>query len=551
MRSALVVRAATAREGDAGAAHRRSRPTGPCVPGPRSTHAARPPGPPRRRLRSLDPGSAGEALDPSAGSGPPDPADRSEAEVRAAACSTYFEHRPHPVPPSDLLPTLLADPVTRAGAVIHAVPDADTLLRLAGDPDSEVRAELARHPDLPPSVREALAVDPALSVRVKVFARPDTPEHVRAQIHTSVHELSRSMADPSADADDDERSCSGTRTSRAHGAADPASAMGHGRSLPHIDSPYVAFRVSAALSKALPADAVARLLDDEEEIVRLTMARTAPHLVDPTTAENIERSYRRRDKFTFWWDNEEVLTFPSEALRRFATDPEPRLRSFAPRDPNLPSELAEKLASDPEDRVRRAVAPHRNSRSIPVPTPRRLLGARGGGRRCLAVPSRRAHGVAADPGGPVAVHGSRRNSVRAAKTWNRSCRTSCPRKPCGTRQVVGAEPVGDERSGDAGRVRPVGGGSLEVDPGADDSLPQPALGDRRLATGRVRAPEPPSATSRKCGARRKPRPQGRAQHGRPPRRGPCAPEAAAGQALSGVTWPVRDTTVVCVRCARA
>ncbi|MGW4934060.1 hypothetical protein ACWEQH_13780 [Streptomyces sp. NPDC004166] len=293
-----------------------------------------------------------------------------EAEVRAAACSTYFAYRPHPVPPSDLLPTLLADPVTRAGAVIHAVLDADTLLRLAGDPDSEVRAELARHPDLPPSVREALAVDSALSVRVKVFARPDTPEHVRAQIHTSVHELSRSMADPSPDADDetvlqwylDVAAPTELRILRLQWVtADP---------LPHIDSPYVAFRVSAALSKALPADAVARLLDDEEEIVRLTMARTAPHLVDPTTAENIERRYRRRDKFTFWWDNEEVLTFPSEALRRFATDPEPRLRSFAPRDPNLPSELAEKLASDPEDRVRRAVAPHRN---LPLPSLYRLL----------------------------------------------------------------------------------------------------------------------------------------------------------------------------------
>ncbi|MEU3616161.1 hypothetical protein ABZ725_28070 [Streptomyces sp. NPDC006872] len=293
-----------------------------------------------------------------------------EAEVRAAACSTYFAHRPHPIPPSDLLPVLLADPVTRAGAVIHAVLDADTLQQLAGDPDSEVRAELARHPDLPPSIREVLAVDPALSVRVKVFARPDTPEHVRAQIHTAVHELSRSMADPSPDADDeavlqwyrDVAARTELRILRLPWVtADP---------LPHIDSPYVSFRVSAAVSKALPADEVARLLDDEEEIVRLTMARTAPHLVDPATAENIERRYRRRDKFTFWWDQEEVLTFPSEVLRRFATDPEPRLRSFAPRDPNLPSELAEKLASDPEDRVRRAVAPHRN---LPLPSLFRLL----------------------------------------------------------------------------------------------------------------------------------------------------------------------------------
>ena len=84
--------------------------------------------------------------------------------------------------------------------------------------------------------------------------------------------------------------------------------------LPHIDSPYVCFRVSAAVSKALPANAVARLLDDEEEIVRLTMARTAPHLVDPATAENIERRYRRRDKFTFWWDKEDRLQQYGTAL---------------------------------------------------------------------------------------------------------------------------------------------------------------------------------------------------------------------------------------------
>ncbi|MDX2733352.1 hypothetical protein [Streptomyces sp. PA03-2a] len=293
-----------------------------------------------------------------------------EAKVRAAACSTYFAHRPHPIPPADLLPALLADPVTRAGAVIHAVLDANTVQRLAEDPDSEVRAELARHPDLPPSVREVLAVDPALSVRVQVFARPDTPEHVRAQIHASVHEIARSMADPGPDADDE------TVLQWYQGVAAPMELWilrldwVTADPLPHIDSPYVSFRVSAAASKAVPANAVARLLDDEEEMVRLTMARTAPHLVDPATAESIERRYRPRDKFTFWWDEREVLTFASDVLRRFATDPEPRLRSFAPRDPDLPSELAEKLASDPDDRVRRAVASHRN---LPLPSLFRLL----------------------------------------------------------------------------------------------------------------------------------------------------------------------------------
>ncbi|GAA1224614.1 hypothetical protein GCM10009665_13550 [Kitasatospora nipponensis] len=313
-----------------------------------------------------------------------------EAAVRAAACSTYYARRPHPVPPSDLLSALLADPVTRAGAVIHAVLDADTLRRLAEDPSSTVRAELARHPDLPPSVRDVLAVDPALSVRVKVFARPDTPEHVRAQIHASIHELSRSTADPGDDADDEtllewfenEFAPTELRILRLPWVtADP---------VPHVDSPYVSFRVSAAASRVLPAEAVARLLDDEEELVRLTMASSAPHLVDPATAESIERRYRPRgDKFTFWWDKKEVLTFPPAALRRFATDPEPRLRSFAPRDPDLPSDLAEKLAADPEDRVRRAVAPHGN---LPL---RSLL-------RLLADPSQRvAEAAAASPFLPV------------------------------------------------------------------------------------------------------------------------------------------------------
>jgi hypothetical protein len=293
-----------------------------------------------------------------------------EPVVRAAACSTYFARRPHPVPPADLLPTLLADPVTRAGAVIHAVLDADTLRRLAEDPNDDVRAELARHPDLPPPVRDILALDPALNVRIKVFARPDTPEHLRAQIHASVHELSHATADPRPGADaatlrrcfDNAFAPTELRTLHLDWVtADP---------LPHIDSPYVCFRVSAACNKSLPADAVARLLDDEKEIVRLTMAETAPHLVDPATAETIERRYRGRDKFTMWWDDAEVLAFPPETLRRFATDAEPRLRSFAPRDPDLPSELTEKLACDPADRARRAVARHRN---LPLPALLRLL----------------------------------------------------------------------------------------------------------------------------------------------------------------------------------
>jgi hypothetical protein len=262
----------------------------------------------------------------------------------------------------------LADPVTRAGAVIHAVLDADTLRQLAEDRDDAVRAELARHPDLPAPYRDVLAEDPALDVRVKVFARPDTPDGLRAELHASIEELSASTPDPGEDADDEAFLRWATDTFAAMELRNLRLGWVTADPLPHVGSPYVSFRASAARSGSLPADAVARLLDDEDERVRIAMANTAPHLVDPAAAERVERRYRGEDKFTLWWDTNEVLTFSQETLRRFATDPDPRLRSFAPRDPELPAELAGQLAGDPAARVREAVAGHRN---LPLPA---LLG---------------------------------------------------------------------------------------------------------------------------------------------------------------------------------
>ncbi|MFI6582599.1 hypothetical protein [Embleya sp. NPDC050493] len=54
------------------------------------------------------------------------------------------------VPPADLLPVLVADPVTRAAAVGHAGPSPE----LAADPDSAVRVAVADHPNLPAVLRE-------------------------------------------------------------------------------------------------------------------------------------------------------------------------------------------------------------------------------------------------------------------------------------------------------------------------------------------------------------------------------------------------------------
>ncbi|MEV0416120.1 hypothetical protein AB0I68_36545 [Streptomyces sp. NPDC050448] len=109
-----------------------------------------------------------------------------DGSVRAGACATYFRRVPHPVPPADLVPALLADPVTRVGAVRHCTLDTATARWLADDPDEEVRGELAEHPDLPPALSDKLAQDPNLRVTLRVFARQDTPEPTRAAIHAQI-----------------------------------------------------------------------------------------------------------------------------------------------------------------------------------------------------------------------------------------------------------------------------------------------------------------------------------------------------------------------------
>ncbi|MFJ2821544.1 hypothetical protein ACIO7M_10560 [Streptomyces toxytricini] len=278
--------------------------------------------------------------------------------VRAGACAIYFRRTPHPVPPPDLLPRLLADPVTRAGAVRHCTLDTATAHRLAADPDDDVRRELAKHPDLPPALRDELAKDPDPSVALHIFARQDTPEATRAAIHTRIvsdkpplHWLAHDH-----DLDDDtlEREITG-ELARAELRAlhlpwvttDP---------LPHVDSPYACFRASAAVSGRLPPPLVARLLADEESNVRTTMALNARDQVDPDTAERIDRTYRP-DKRT-GWRPADSLPLPTTALRRLATDPDPRMRQLAPRDPHLPVESARRLAADPDPTVRLAIATH-------------------------------------------------------------------------------------------------------------------------------------------------------------------------------------------------
>ncbi len=98
-----------------------------------------------------------------------------DPEIRRAAVHAY-------VPPPDLLPGLLADSATRAGAIRFAEPTAD----LAADPDADVRQALAEHPALPTSVRDLLAADTDVLVRSTVAARPDTPPVLREALEATL-----------------------------------------------------------------------------------------------------------------------------------------------------------------------------------------------------------------------------------------------------------------------------------------------------------------------------------------------------------------------------
>ncbi|WP_208545449.1 hypothetical protein [Streptomyces sp. Tu 2975] len=282
--------------------------------------------------------------------------------VRAAACSTYFRRIPHPVPPADLRPALLADPATRAGVVRHVTLEPALAKELAADPDDEVRTALAAHPGLPSEVRDALAGDASPLVRAEIFVRADTPDDLRAALHEELV-TGDARAGVSFAVSEHDLMCgialAGLRHRVLDWVVDAPSA--------HVASPYFCFRYSAALSPALPADAVDTLLDDEESRIRHAMAARTRDL-SPDTAERLERRHRRDPKTR--GRPADHTTFPTATLRRFAADPDPRIRSLAPRDPDLPPTLASRLAADDDVLVRQEAASHPN---LPIAALRALL----------------------------------------------------------------------------------------------------------------------------------------------------------------------------------
>ncbi|MFF3217181.1 hypothetical protein ACFYYB_42010 [Streptomyces sp. NPDC002886] len=274
-----------------------------------------------------------------------------DPKVRSAAC----RHRP----PRDLHAGLLADPVTRERVVRHLELDPDTAAGLAADPDEEVRVQLAAHPALPAELRDALARDPSPAVRGKIFVRDDTPTALRTEIHAWLTAGALRAEEDWHAAEEEDVFCEISLTfleldSYPWVTDDPA---------PHANSPYVGMRRAAARSGRLPAAVLKGMLADEDPTVRFAALRGTPD-VDLALAEDIERRHvpmkgspqRPADH----------VAFPPGTLRRFATDPEARMRVLALRDPELPAELRDRLAADQDDAVRRAVAedPRTDARTL-------------------------------------------------------------------------------------------------------------------------------------------------------------------------------------------
>ncbi|MFH7594053.1 hypothetical protein WDV06_02965 [Streptomyces racemochromogenes] len=279
-----------------------------------------------------------------------------EAKVRVAAC----RHRP----PAGLHGALLADPATRHHVVPFLDLDPETAERLAADPDDRVREQLAGHPCLSAELRAVLARDADPGVRGKVFERADATPQERAAIFASLTAGALRYEEDPRDSSDEDFLCDAMLAYldlMPYPWVEPDP-------LPYADSPYAGLRCAAARSTALPAEARARLLADDNPRVRfLALAGLAEP--DPALVEELDR--RQGGRVKHGGRPADLATFPPETLRRFAADPDAWMRLLALRDPDLPPDLLERLAADGDEGVRQATAEHPR---IPVEALVRLLG---------------------------------------------------------------------------------------------------------------------------------------------------------------------------------
>ncbi|MFD8004009.1 HEAT repeat domain-containing protein [Streptomyces mirabilis] len=252
---------------------------------------------------------------------------------------------------------------------------ADVVVLLAVDPDPEVRERIAYRADLGPAERRALAVDPEPKVRLAVSVHPALSEQERAAIDYEV----------------------------------PTDCGFHHRPAPSVPrdpedvrrdalSAHPVLRRKAARVHELPPDLVARLADDEDLGVRVTLAQNHPD----APAALLLRSFL---EYT-GPDRAHLATrpnFPTARLAAFADHEDPEVRALAVRDPETAPAVVERLTRDPDPAVRAAAARHPN---LPRPRLTELLDDEELAHPAAANPAldvaeiRRLARTLADPAGP-------------------------------------------------------------------------------------------------------------------------------------------------------
>ncbi|MCX4594170.1 hypothetical protein OG819_31795 [Streptomyces sp. NBC_01549] len=209
---------------------------------------------------------------------------------------------------------------------------ADVVALLAADPDPDVRERIAYRADLGRAERRALAVDPDPKVRLAVSVHPALSEEERAAIDYEVpmDRGFRHRPAPSV-------------------PRDPESVRRDALSA------HPVLRRRAAGVHSLPPDLVARLADDEDLGVRVTLAQNHPD----APAALLLRSFLEYTGS----DREHLATrpnFPTVRVADFADHEDPEVRAVAVRDPETAPAVVERLTRDPDPAVRAAAARHPN-----------------------------------------------------------------------------------------------------------------------------------------------------------------------------------------------
>lgn len=255
-----------------------------------------------------------------------------EPEVRRAALLRH-------VPPADLVAGLLADPETRAGAARRVGLVFETAEALAADPDPEVRWALAGNVTLPAPLVLRLADDPDPEVRAELMLRPDLPDDVRTRLAASVEPQDYHLAGWLVDATLDVR-------------------------LAHVDSPFAFCRRAVAVSRCLPAAAIARLATDEDFSVRLLLAENHPEVPGSVFATVLPRTGHTA------WVLSSHPSIPPDLLVVMAGSDDEKDRNVAAISPHLPAPTAVELADHRVATTRRCVAANV---ALPLPGILRLL----------------------------------------------------------------------------------------------------------------------------------------------------------------------------------